>query len=161
MENKCLDKRCPAALCAVCREEADVLEHVLLRGPALAGARQSRTHRSTDICGPGVSAFRPDGTVGGSPNYFSVQGLLGLFWAVVNFFQLFFRTLISPDDNKRGRSYTSDYRAPGQGGGGGGGGGGWGGGGPGGPPRGMPRRRMGGFSTGQGAAGAPPMAGGG
>ncbi|XP_043244143.1 selenoprotein K-like [Amphibalanus amphitrite] len=107
---------------------------------------------------PYISA---DGTVGGSPNYFSVQGLLGLFWAVVNFFQLFFRTLISPDDNKRGRSYTSDYRAPGQGGGGGGGGGGWGGGGPGGPPRGMPRRRMGGFSTGQGAAGAPPMAGGG
>ncbi|KAF0291219.1 RNA-directed DNA polymerase from mobile element jockey [Amphibalanus amphitrite] len=30
---------CPAALCAVCREEVDVPEHVLLRCPALAGAR--------------------------------------------------------------------------------------------------------------------------
>ncbi|KAF0300623.1 RNA-directed DNA polymerase from mobile element jockey [Amphibalanus amphitrite] len=36
---RCPDKRCPAALCAVCREEADVPEHVLLRCPALAGAR--------------------------------------------------------------------------------------------------------------------------
>ncbi|KAF0307940.1 RNA-directed DNA polymerase from mobile element jockey [Amphibalanus amphitrite] len=36
---QCPDKRCPAALCAVCREEADVPEHVLLRCPALAGAR--------------------------------------------------------------------------------------------------------------------------
>ncbi|KAF0302289.1 Ribonuclease HI [Amphibalanus amphitrite] len=35
---QCPDKRCPAALCAVCREEADVPEHVLLRCPALAGA---------------------------------------------------------------------------------------------------------------------------
>ena len=36
---QCPDKRCPAALCAVCREEADVPEHVLLRCPSLAGAR--------------------------------------------------------------------------------------------------------------------------
>ncbi|KAF0287268.1 Ribonuclease HI [Amphibalanus amphitrite] len=36
---QCPDKRCPAALCAACREEADVPEHVLLRCPALAGAR--------------------------------------------------------------------------------------------------------------------------
>ena len=28
---QCPDMRCPAALCAVCREEADVPEHVLLR----------------------------------------------------------------------------------------------------------------------------------
>ncbi|XP_037076095.1 selenoprotein K-like [Pollicipes pollicipes] len=91
-----------------------------------------------------------DGTVGGSRDYFSVQGLLGFFWAIVNFFQLFFRTLISPDDNKRGSGYTSDYRAPGRGGPGGPGG-----------PGGAPRRRMGGFSCGPGAAGPPPMAGGG
>ena len=36
---QCTDKRCPAALCAVCREEADTPEHVLLRCPSLAGAR--------------------------------------------------------------------------------------------------------------------------
>ena len=29
-----------------------------------------------------------DGTVGGSRNYLSVQGLIGLFWAMVNFIQL-------------------------------------------------------------------------
>ena len=36
---QCSDKRCPAALCAVCREEADTPEHVMLRCPSLAGAR--------------------------------------------------------------------------------------------------------------------------
>ena len=36
---QCAEKRCPAALCAVCREEADTPEHVLLRCPALAGTR--------------------------------------------------------------------------------------------------------------------------
>ncbi|KAF0295905.1 Cyclin N-terminal domain-containing protein 1 [Amphibalanus amphitrite] len=36
---QCPDKRCHAALCALFREEADVSDHVLLRCPALAGAR--------------------------------------------------------------------------------------------------------------------------
>ena len=36
---QCAEKRCPAALCAVCREEADTPEHILLRCPALAGTR--------------------------------------------------------------------------------------------------------------------------
>ena len=36
---QCPDKRCPAARCAVCREEADTPEHVLLRCPSLAGTR--------------------------------------------------------------------------------------------------------------------------
>ena len=35
----CNDASCPAALCDVCGEEADVPEHVLLRCPSLAGIR--------------------------------------------------------------------------------------------------------------------------
>ena len=35
----CPDVGCPAAVCLVCREEADTPEHVLLRCPCLAGAR--------------------------------------------------------------------------------------------------------------------------
>ncbi|KAL3851982.1 hypothetical protein ACJMK2_015671 [Sinanodonta woodiana] len=49
-----------------------------------------------------------------------------IFWGIINFIVLFFRTLISPSTTKRGNSYTSDYR-PGQG-----------------PPK-PPRRRMGGL----------------
>jgi hypothetical protein len=33
------DPRCPAARCAVCKEEADTPEHILLRCPCLAGLR--------------------------------------------------------------------------------------------------------------------------
>ena len=33
----CADLRCPAALCRVCREEADTPRHVLLRCPSLCG----------------------------------------------------------------------------------------------------------------------------
>ena len=36
---QCNNKGCPAALCTVCREEADTPEHVLLRCPSLAGTR--------------------------------------------------------------------------------------------------------------------------
>ena len=39
---QCSDKSCPAALCAVCREEADTPEHVLLRCPCTAGTRLLR-----------------------------------------------------------------------------------------------------------------------
>ena len=35
----CADKSCPAALCPICREEADTPDHVLTRCPALAGTR--------------------------------------------------------------------------------------------------------------------------
>ncbi|XP_013407766.1 selenoprotein K-like [Lingula anatina] len=65
-----------------------------------------------------------------------------LFWAVVEFFVLFFRTMISPSMTKRGSQYTSDYRPSG------------------GPPR-PPRRRMGGIGGGGGGPSPPPMAGGG
>lgn len=65
-------------------------------------------------------------------------------WGVINFFVLFFQTLINPSKNAKGDRYTSDYRRPGGGGGGG------------------PSRRMGGFGRqGGGAPGPPPMAGGG
>ena len=37
--DQCEDQRCNAALCAVCREEADTPRHVLLRCPALMGTR--------------------------------------------------------------------------------------------------------------------------
>ena len=36
---QCGDLTCPAALCEVCREEADAPAHVLLRCPCLAGTR--------------------------------------------------------------------------------------------------------------------------
>ena len=39
------------------------------------------------------------------------------FWGAITFLQLFFTTLISPDANKKGEGYTTDYRAPGRGGG--------------------------------------------
>ncbi|KAH9518923.1 hypothetical protein Btru_008665 [Bulinus truncatus] len=65
-------------------------------------------------------------------------------WGIINFFVLFFQTLINPNKNAKGDRYSSDYRRPGGGGGGG------------------PSRRMGGFGgRGQGAPGPPPMAGGG
>ena len=35
----CLNKKCPAASCLVCGEEADTPEHVLIDCPCLAGAR--------------------------------------------------------------------------------------------------------------------------
>ncbi|KAF0292329.1 E3 ubiquitin-protein ligase RNF13 [Amphibalanus amphitrite] len=64
----CPDKRCPAALCAVCREEADVPDHVLLRCPALAGARLRLTGsiyvdpsrlRDADLAAEGPSTAGP------------------------------------------------------------------------------------------------------
>ena len=39
----CNDVNCPAGLCLVCREQADVPRHVLLRCPALMTARLRRT----------------------------------------------------------------------------------------------------------------------
>ncbi|KAH9518918.1 hypothetical protein Btru_008659 [Bulinus truncatus] len=48
-------------------------------------------------------------------------------WGIINFFVLFFQTLINPNKNAKGDRYSSDYRRPGGGGGGG------------------PSRRMGGF----------------
>ena len=75
----------------------------------------------------------------------SVNSIGDLFWGIVNFFSLFFRTLINPDANKNGDGYTTDYRASGRRGG---------------PPPG-PRRRFGGFGGGSGAPSAPPYAGGG
>ncbi|XP_022299600.1 selenoprotein K-like [Crassostrea virginica] len=66
-----------------------------------------------------------------------------IFWGIINFVVLFFRTLVSPSMTKYGNTHTSDYRS--------------GGGGP--PP--PPRRRMGGFRGGGGGApSAPPMGGG-
>ncbi|XP_048005709.1 selenoprotein K-like [Leguminivora glycinivorella] len=76
-----------------------------------------------------------DGQVGKRP--FS---LYGIFWAIVNFFYLFYMTLINADYNKHGEKYTREYRSPGSG-----------------PPR-PPSRRFGGFNSGSGPA--PPPAGG-
>ena len=39
----CPDPRCPAAECAVCKEEADTPEHILLRCPCLSGLRLKLT----------------------------------------------------------------------------------------------------------------------
>ena len=46
----CNDVNCPAGLCLVCREEADVPRHVLLRCPALMTARFRRTGSINPTC---------------------------------------------------------------------------------------------------------------
>lgn len=74
--------------------------------------------------------------------------LSDVFWGVINFVILFFRTILNPSATSRGDNYSSGYRVSGQG-----------------PdpfgPGGGPRRRMGGFRGGAGAPSCPPMAGGG
>jgi len=70
-----------------------------------------------------------------------------MFWGVIGFFSLFFRTLIDPNLNKKGDGHSTDYRNTG---------------GRGAPPGGGPRRRFGGFGgSGGGGPASPPMAGGG
>jgi len=69
-----------------------------------------------------------------------------LFWGLINFFVLFFRTLVNPGSNSKGSDYSTEYRVGNQGPFG---------------PGGGPQRRMGGFRRGGGGAGPPPMAGGG
>lgn len=65
-----------------------------------------------------------------------------MFWGLINFIVLFFRTLIYPNMTKYGDNYSYDYRSDGRG-----------------PPP-PPRRRMGGLRFGSGPS-PPPMAGGG
>jgi len=59
----------------------------------------------------------------------SLSRLIALFWSFLNFIFMFFKTLVNPDMNRHGSTYTRDYR-PGPG-----------------PPQ-PPRRRMGGFGSG-------------
>ena len=55
---QCGDLKCPAALCEVCREEADTPAHVLLRCPAWRAhdcafsGPYTRTRRSCGLAGP-------------------------------------------------------------------------------------------------------------
>merc|ERR1711981_1461930 len=72
---------------------------------------------------------------------FGLGSISDFFWGIVNFFVLFFRTLINPSETSKGDGYSTDYRSTG---------------GRGPPPGGGPRRRFGGFGGGSGAA-APPM----
>jgi len=75
-----------------------------------------------------------------------INSIGDLFWGIINFFSLFFRTLINPDANKKGDGFATDYRNPGGRG----------------PPPSGPRRRFGGFGGGRGGApSSPPMGGGG
>ena len=56
---QCSSMQCPAALCGLCREEADTPRHVLLRCPALAGRRLRRL----GTIYPDVTLARDDGVV--------------------------------------------------------------------------------------------------
>uniref|UniRef100_A0A1B6MHR9 Thioredoxin domain-containing protein n=1 Tax=Graphocephala atropunctata TaxID=36148 RepID=A0A1B6MHR9_9HEMI len=42
--------------------------------------------------------------------------IIAIFWGILNFFFMFFRTLISPGSHARGSQYTQDYRGPAGGG---------------------------------------------
>lgn len=69
-----------------------------------------------------------------------------MFWGIVNFIVLFFRTMFSPALTGKGSGFESSYQsAAGRGGG---------------APK-TPKRRMGGFRGGAGGPRAPPPAGGG
>ena len=46
-----------------------------------------------------------------------LSSVTDFFWGAIAFLQFFFTSLISPDANKKGEGYTTDYRAPGRGGG--------------------------------------------
>ncbi len=68
-----------------------------------------------------------------------------LFWGIITFISLFFKTLINPDSNSKGEGHSTDYRSTGGRG----------------PPPAGPRRRFGGFGPAGGAPAAPPFRGGG
>ena len=40
--------------------------------------------------------------------------LVDMFWGMVTFFSLFFKTLIDPSLNKKGEGYATDYRSNGK-----------------------------------------------
>ncbi|XP_064385044.1 LOW QUALITY PROTEIN: selenoprotein K-like [Halichondria panicea] len=46
-------------------------------------------------------------------SWLSVDGIVDLFWAVINFFVLFCKTLISPGASAIGLSRSTDYRRSG------------------------------------------------
>ncbi|XP_046675154.1 thioredoxin-2-like [Homalodisca vitripennis] len=45
-----------------------------------------------------------------------IAKIVAMFWGILNFFFMFFRTLISPGSHARGDQYTQDFRGPGGGG---------------------------------------------
>ncbi|KAK8401425.1 hypothetical protein O3P69_002891 [Scylla paramamosain] len=83
-----------------------------------------------------------DGHVGERKGW-SLAAIPALFWGVINFIVLFFRTLINPNEPSRGNSQTGFYGPSGRR-----------------PPPGPPPRRFGRISHG-GDDGVVPMMGGG
>ncbi|PIK45314.1 putative selenoprotein K-like isoform X2 [Apostichopus japonicus] len=69
-----------------------------------------------------------------------------MFWGMVEFVILFFKTMVMPDLTSKGRGFDSSYQSSSKGGR---------------PPPGPPRRRMGGFRGGAAGPTPPPAAGGG
>ncbi|XP_047131922.1 selenoprotein K isoform X1 [Hydra vulgaris] len=56
-----------------------------------------------------------NGTIQGSQSWFRLSILTDTFWAIINFFVLFFHTMFSPNLTKKGNQYSSDYRSGGGG----------------------------------------------
>ena len=51
----------------------------------------------------------PDGRVLQAKPW-GLHTITDFFWGIIAFFQLFFRTLIDPNANKKGEGYSTDYR---------------------------------------------------
>ncbi|CAI8013299.1 Selenoprotein K [Geodia barretti] len=59
-------------------------------------------------------AYMSGGKLMASKPWWTVDGMIDMFWAVINFCVLFLRTLVSPGISKDGNSHVTDYRRSGK-----------------------------------------------